>query len=211
MEARGWGTHQAGRPIGEAQATTPQQSGMNDFDDYLRFVGLVVLGAMIGVPLLYGRARSERWGGLTTKEQVGGAPFRGGEVTRRTPRGAPGWVKLVAGGNAAWALLTLLLFTPSWLTLAGLAADTARTSFAVITPSLVAIDGLIWSFVMTLATRSRSAVSVRFPEGLQSAAPRPDVKLTRTRADMTLPTPRGLRHARRGARSASERMSGKKP
>ncbi|MEZ4253303.1 MAG: hypothetical protein R3B99_34275 [Polyangiales bacterium] len=84
---------------------------MNDFGDYLLFVGLVVTVALVGVPFYFGRARAERWGVRETKQRVGDAPFRGGAVTRRTARRRVG-AAAAAGLNAAWAVLTLLMFTP---------------------------------------------------------------------------------------------------
>ncbi|MCA9611911.1 MAG: hypothetical protein H6721_28000 [Sandaracinus sp.] len=126
---------------------------MNDFGDYLLFVGLVVGVALIGVPLYFGRARAERWGVRESKETVGDDPFRGGSVTRRTPRAAPGWVAAAAGLNAAWAALTLLMFTPFTLLVVAFTADTQQAPIAILLLSLTAIDGLVWPFVMMVAAR----------------------------------------------------------
>jgi hypothetical protein len=119
------------------------------------YFGIVVVGVIVvgfGLPLLFGRARTERWGERETKHSTGDDPYRGGEVSERKPRSAPRWIRIVAGLNAAWGVLSALVFAPPVGLLALVLADSFGIGITLL--ALVALDGLVLPFVLGIAAKN---------------------------------------------------------
>lgn len=123
-------------------------------EDYFGIVVVGVIVAGFGLPLLFGRARTERWGERETKHSLGDDPYRGGEVSERRPESAPRWIRIVAGLNGAWGVLSALVFAPTVGLLALVLADSARFGLGIAALALVALDGLLLPFVLGVAAKN---------------------------------------------------------
>ena len=80
---------------------------------WLLFSVTCALVAAVAVPLALGRRDAQRWGIRRSAHSVSPNPYRGDTVHREEARRAPGSVRLAAGLNAAWGLLTLMIFAPA--------------------------------------------------------------------------------------------------
>lgn len=105
-------------------------------------VGIAAVSA-VAVPLDLGRRNGRRWGIRRRARVVDPNPYRGALVHEETERGAPSIVRVAAGANVAWGVLTLLVFAPAGCLLFLLAGEAPL--FVVLLAPIV-LSGFLLAF-----------------------------------------------------------------
>lgn len=99
--------------------------------------------AAVAVPLDLGRRDGRRWGIRRRPRSVDPSPYRGATIHEERERGAPLLVRVAAGANVAWALLTMLVFAPAGCLLFLMAAE---APLFIIFLAPVVFSGFLLSF-----------------------------------------------------------------
>ena len=109
---------------------------------YLVLTALVTVACAIGIPLTVGRSREGRWGTRRgAPVPAGTSPYREGVLRAELPNGAPWALRFTSGANAAWAVLTMMIFAPAGLLLLLFTADEAP--LAALPLLAVCVDGFV--------------------------------------------------------------------
>lgn len=80
---------------------------------WLILSGLAAVGAAVAVPLELRRRDARRWGLRREPHEVEPSPYRDATVHEEVEQRAPALVRFAASANAAWGMLTLLIFVPA--------------------------------------------------------------------------------------------------
>ena len=128
---------------------------------WLIVTGAAAAMAAIAVPLDLGRRDGRRWGIRRKARSVDPSPYRGATLHEESERGAPLLVRIAAGANIAWGVITMLIFAPAGCLLFLLAGE---APFFVMLVIPLVLSGFILSMKLMGAA---GAVLVNRTEGVR--------------------------------------------
>lgn len=103
---------------------------------------LAAVGAAVAAALTLGQRDGRRWGIRRRAQSVDANPYRGDVVHEESEQGAPWLIRGAASANAAWGVVTMLIFAPAGCLLFLMAGD---APLFVILLAVVVLSGFILS------------------------------------------------------------------
>lgn len=107
------------------------------------FLGVLLLGVVVGIPAVAGRARDDRWGVRALPMSTNtDDPYRSAVAHDYRPKSAPLSLRLLSGLNILFGLVTLLAFSPGGMLLGAVSLDKGTLGGVLLV--LVSMSGFVF-------------------------------------------------------------------